>query len=94
MTEEMRMEWIPQWLTNLLLEVNDQLTEDQARTWVEAIWEDIDATRAKGGFKYRGKEQTAKQVEQWIRSHGKHIHHLSDDPKSYILNKRKGPVSQ
>jgi hypothetical protein len=90
----MRMEWAPQWLTNLLLEINDQLTADEARTWVEAIWEDIEATRAKGGHKYRGKEQTAMQVEQWIRSHGKHIHYLADDPVSYILSKRKGSVSE
>lgn len=88
----MQMEWMPEWLTKHLLEENSHLSPEKARTWVEAIWEDIEATRAKGGYKYRGKEQTAQLVEQWIRSHGKHVHHLSEDPVAYIHSKRKGPL--
>ncbi len=91
---ETEKNWVQHALINLLLEQNSHLNDQTARTWVEAIWEDIEATRAKGGYKYRGIEQTSQQVEQWIRSHGKHVHFLSDDPVAYIRSKnQKGPLS-
>jgi len=82
-------------LINLLLTVNPNLTEEKAKAWVEAIWEDIEATRAKGGHKIVENHQTFQQVAQWIRSHGKHVHYLSDDPVAYIMLKGKksnGPL--
>lgn len=44
-------------LSELLLEKNPQLTEEEARTWVELLWEDFETTYAKAGRKYRGKPQ-------------------------------------
>lgn len=82
-------------LIQLLLTENPNLTEEKAQAWVEAIWEDIEATRAKGGHKFVERHQTFQQVAQWIRSHGKHVHHLSDDPVAYIMLKGKksnGPL--
>ena len=35
-------------LTKILLEKNEHITYEQALTWVELLWEDFEATYAKG----------------------------------------------
>ena len=49
-------------LTKILLQKNDQLSYGQARSWVESLWEDFEATGARAGREYRGKEETEKIV--------------------------------
>ncbi len=36
-------------LAEALLEKNGQLNYEEARTWVEILWEDFETTRAKAG---------------------------------------------
>jgi hypothetical protein len=69
-------------LTDLLLEKNQHLTEAQARTWVELLWEDFEATYAKAGREYKGPEMTERIVRQWIDYYGGKLHEfVANNPK-------------
>ncbi|SDN71573.1 YfhJ family protein [Alkalicoccus daliensis] len=69
-------------LTNRLLEKNDQLSYAEARTWVELLWEDFEATYAKAGHKYKGQDMTAKVLQQWIDNYGEQLHEvLKNNPR-------------
>ncbi|PRO65474.1 YfhJ family protein [Alkalicoccus urumqiensis] len=70
-------------LTEMLLEKNDQLSYMDARTWVELLWEDFEATRAKAGREYQGKEMTERIVEQWIQHYGPRLHELAQTHPQY-----------
>ncbi|WP_026693427.1 YfhJ family protein [Peribacillus kribbensis] len=61
-------------LTNLLLSKNEELSHAKAKTWVELLWEDFEATYAKAGHEYRGPEMTEKYVRQLIETYGADIH--------------------
>ncbi len=79
-------------LTNLLLERNKQLSAEQARTWVEGMWEDFEATRAKAGRPYRGQELTEQIVINWIRQYGPHLHrYVPEKGKFAHLNEAARP---
>ncbi|WP_313801598.1 YfhJ family protein [Cytobacillus sp.] len=65
-----------------LLELNDQLSANQAQTWVELLWEDFEATHAKAGREYKGSEMTEKVVRQWIEYYGDKLHEfVAQNPK-------------
>lgn len=69
-------------LASLLMEKNEQISSAQARTWVELLWEDFEATRAKAGREYKGSETTEKVVRHWIEQYGPHLHEFfADNPK-------------
>ncbi|MBM7693606.1 hypothetical protein JOC77_003050 [Peribacillus deserti] len=69
-------------LTNLLLEKNQKLSSARAKTWVELLWEDFEATYAKAGHEYRGSEMTEKYVRQFIESYGENLHDfMANNPK-------------
>jgi hypothetical protein len=81
-------------LTELLMRKNGHLTELQARTWVELMWEDFESTYAKAGREYKGPEMTERIVRQWIENYGERIHdfvannpkykHLLEDNPNYL----------
>ncbi|WP_028399853.1 YfhJ family protein [Ectobacillus panaciterrae] len=75
-------------LTNRLLEKNESLSYAQARSWVELLWEDTEATYAKSG-RYNGAEVTENLVSTWIERHGGQLHLIqSDNPKyKHLLNR-------
>ncbi|AZB41893.1 hypothetical protein CEF21_06000 [Bacillus sp. FJAT-42376] len=75
-------------LTDLLLLKNDSLAYAQARTWVELLWEDFEATYAKAGEKYKGKEMTEAIVRKWIEQYGPRLHEfVASNPKyKHLLN--------
>jgi hypothetical protein len=75
-------------LMEILLEKNKQLTEVQARTWVELLWEDFESTYAKAGREYKGPEMTERIVRQWIESYGDKLNDiLANNPKyKHLLN--------
>lgn len=76
------MEDIYERLTNTLLEKNQSLLYSQARTWVELLWDDFETTRAKAGYKYRGKELTEQIVNHWINQYGDRLHEfVTNNPK-------------
>jgi hypothetical protein len=79
-------------LTKLLLEKNHDLSFDQARTWVELLWEDFETTYAKAGWEYKGSEMTERIVKQWIENHGDKLHEfIATNPKyKHFLNQEKG----
>ncbi|GGD20495.1 YfhJ family protein [Pontibacillus salipaludis] len=69
-------------LANRLCEENDKLSMYQARIWVEYLWEDFEATRAKAGRDYEGKQMTEQIVMQWINSYGSRLHDfMSQNPR-------------
>ncbi|RSL31626.1 hypothetical protein D7Z54_19465 [Salibacterium salarium] len=68
------MEDIFRRLSGRLLEINEQLSPEQARTWIEHFWEDFEATRAKSGREYKGAEVTESIVRKWIEQYGPHLH--------------------
>ncbi|WP_407272353.1 YfhJ family protein [Radiobacillus sp. PE A8.2] len=77
-------------LATQLLEQNDSLTKDEAQTWVELLWEDFDATRAKAGRQYEGKEVTEQVVRKWIENYGSRLHEfVQHNPKYQQLFNRK-----
>ncbi|MFC7320245.1 YfhJ family protein [Halobacillus campisalis] len=85
------MDGIHQRLAEQLYEKNERLTIDEARTWVELLWEDFEATRAKAGRKYQGKQVTEQIVTQWINHYGPNLHEfIATNPKFKELLKRKG----
>ncbi|WP_413302563.1 YfhJ family protein [Bacillus sp. 1P10SD] len=69
-------------LTRLLLEKNNELSYDQARTWVELLWDDFETSYAKAGREYKGSEMTEKIVRQWIENYGNRLHDfIATNPK-------------
>ncbi|MCP3033400.1 YfhJ family protein [Halobacillus sp. A1] len=85
------MDGIHQRLAEQLYEKNERLTIDEARTWVELLWEDFEATRAKAGHEYQGKQVTEQIVTQWINHYGPNLHEfIATNPKFKELLKRKG----
>ncbi|MBP3952365.1 YfhJ family protein [Bacillus suaedae] len=61
-------------LTEQLIAVNQKITANQARTWVESLWEDFETSRAKGGWTYKGQDVTEQIVMKWIVQYGPHLH--------------------
>lgn len=79
-------------LAALLQEQNKRLTIDEARTWVEILWEDFEATRAKAGRKYQGQEMTEAIVRQWIQHYGPRLDEFLDSNPKYhhlFMERRK-----
>ncbi|MEC1688721.1 YfhJ family protein [Bacillus mojavensis] len=79
-------------LTNLLLEKNDMISYIQAKTWVELLWSDFEATYAKAGHAYQGEKMTEKIVTQWIENYGGQLHLFQsgrEDVNNY-LNQSRG----
>ncbi|MCF6139313.1 YfhJ family protein [Pseudalkalibacillus berkeleyi] len=70
---------------------NSTLTYEEARTWVEALWEDFESTRARAGRSYKGQDVTERIVKEWINRFGDKLHeYFSSNPKFQHLLK-KGP---
>lgn len=67
----------------MLLRKNQNLSVNKARTWVELLWSDFEATYAKAGHVYRGAEYTEKIVRQWIESYGDKIHEFAGNNPKY-----------
>ena len=68
------MEQSLQRLTEELLLKNPQMSVGRARTWVELLWSDYEATSAKAGYSFRGAEYTENLVRQLITSYGDKLH--------------------
>ncbi|SIS48673.1 YfhJ family protein [Salimicrobium flavidum] len=60
-------------LTRELMEKNGDLSEPEARKWIELLWEDFEATRAKAGREYKGTEVTEQIIRQWVTHYGPHL---------------------
>lgn len=70
-------------LADRLYDVSGHLTIDEARTWVELLWEDSDATRAKSGREYLEKDVTEQMVLRWIEQYGPRLHELMEHHPKY-----------
>lgn len=82
-----------QQLAERLYEKNENLTIEEARTWVELLWEDFEATYAKAGHKYQGRKVTEQIVAQWIEQYGPRLHDfVATNPKYKELFDKKGPM--
>ena len=77
-------------LTKKLIEKNDQVSYEQALTWIELLWEDFETTYAKAGHKYAGEEMTFRVVDTWIDHYGEKLHEfIAENPKyKHLLNKQ------
>ncbi|MGG3562843.1 YfhJ family protein [Neobacillus rhizosphaerae] len=82
-------------LTRLLLEKNNELSFEQARTWVELLWDDFETSYAKAGREYKGSEMTEKIVRQWIENYGNRLHDfIATNPKyKHFLNQEKNQTN-
>jgi WVELL protein len=79
-------------LAKQLQKTNQALSYQEAREWVEGLWEDFESTRAKAGWEYEGKDITEKMVAQLITSYGHKLHeYLSNNPKFQRFIKKDGP---
>jgi hypothetical protein len=74
---EYSMEERLQKLAKSLMKQNPYLSEADARTWVELLWEDFEVTRAKAGREYQGQNMTESIVKQWIKNYGPKLHEMS-----------------
>lgn len=63
-------------LAEALLKKNRELSYEEARTWVEILWEDLETTRAKAGHPYMEKSATMTIVMQWINYYGPLFHEV------------------
>lgn len=80
-------------LTAYLLEKNPALSNELARTWVELLWSDFEATSAKAGYAFRGADYTANLVKQLIESYGDKLHEFAGkNPKYAHLLDSSGAV--
>jgi hypothetical protein len=77
-----------------LLGKNDQLSYNQARTWIELLWDDFETTYAKAGREYKGREMTDRIVKQWIENYGDNLHEfIATNPKyKHFLNQEKNSL--
>lgn len=75
-------------LVQELLLVNEEISEQKARTLIELIWSDFEASSAKAGYEYKGQAVTEKVIRQWITSYGNRIHEfVATNPKyAHLLN--------
>lgn len=75
-------------LTMELLEKNPNLTEEKARTWIELLVSDFEASYAKAGYDYQGTAVVEKVIRQWIESYGDKIHEFAgNNPKyAHLIN--------
>ena len=81
-------------LTQQLLDKNPEMPIGRARTWVELLCSDFDASSAKAGVDYRGAEYTGRMVSQLIEIYGDKLHlfaaknpkyaHLLDDGEDTV----------
>ncbi|MED1599960.1 YfhJ family protein [Alkalihalophilus marmarensis] len=86
------METIFKRLTEELLAVNNELSAEAARTWVEGLWEDFETTRAKAGREYKGQEVTEQIVLKWIKQYGPHLHKYAPKQEKFAhLNQENQP---
>ncbi|MED1467144.1 YfhJ family protein [Bacillus salipaludis] len=78
-------------LIDYLLAKNNQLTYDEAQTWIELLWDDFETTSAKAGRDYLGSEMTERIVRQWIENYGGRLHDfIATNPKyKDFLNKKR-----
>jgi hypothetical protein len=70
-------------LTKMLLAKNNQLSYNQARTWVELLWDDFETTSAKAGREYMGSEMAERIVTQWIENYGDKLHEFAATNPKY-----------
>ncbi|KSU80872.1 WVELL protein [Fictibacillus enclensis] len=77
-------------LARVLMSKSEHLTYDDARSWIEGLWEDFESSRARAGYKYGGKNKTEEMVVQWINSFGPKLHEYeTTNPKFKHLKKKK-----
>ncbi|MCH6267029.1 MULTISPECIES: YfhJ family protein [Neobacillus] len=72
-------------LTKLLLNKNDHLSYNEARTWVELLWDDFETTFARAGQEYMGSEMTERVVKQWIENYGDKLHDFTTTNPKYEI---------
>ncbi|RXJ00395.1 hypothetical protein DS745_12765 [Anaerobacillus alkaliphilus] len=77
------MEDIFERLTENLMSKNSELTYDLARSWVEALWEDFESTRAKAGREYEGQAVTERIVTQFIDNYGSRLHEFASKNEKF-----------
>ena len=81
-------------LAKQLHKTNPTLSYEEAREWVEGLWEDFESTRAKAGWEYEGQDVTEKMVTQLISSYGHKLHeYFSNNPKFQRFIKKDGPAN-
>lgn len=71
-----------------LREKNPNLSEEKARTWIELLVSDFEASYAKAGYDYQGTAVVEKVIRQWISSYGDKIHEFAGtNPKyAHLIN--------
>ncbi|MCW1928439.1 YfhJ family protein [Bhargavaea beijingensis] len=56
-----------------LMEGNDQLSANRAKTWVELMASDIESSYAKAGYGMMDEEQVSQLVLRWIDAYGNRL---------------------
>ncbi|MGY4690547.1 YfhJ family protein [Salibacterium sp. K-3] len=70
-------------LTEQLMKENPELDKEQARSWVEHLWEDFESTRARAGREYKGPDVTETIVKKWLQQYGPYLHRYEPTNKKF-----------
>ena len=57
-----------------LIAKNNHFNYNQARTWVELMWDDISTNYAKAAFTQLSEDRVASIIRSWIDGHGERLH--------------------
>ncbi|WP_077624358.1 YfhJ family protein [Sediminibacillus massiliensis] len=70
-------------LAERLYDKNQTLSLEEARAWVELLWEDFAATRAKAGRKYESEDVIEQVVSKWVEHYGPNLHEFLENNPEY-----------
>lgn len=71
-------------LTNSLLAKNPQLSVAKARTWMELLWSDFEASSARAGYGKPDPQVIERIIAQWINAYGDQLHEFAGRNPKYI----------
>lgn len=77
-------------LAEILKAKNELLSELEALTWVEVLWEDFETTLARAGEKYPGEAKSFQYVVQQIDAYGAQLHlfQTRNEKFKHLMSKR------
>lgn len=77
-------------LAEILKINNDLLTDEEALTWVEVLWEDFETTLARAGEPYPGEAKSFQYVVQQIEAYGAQLHlfQTKNEKFKHLMSKR------
>lgn len=71
-------------LTNALLAKNNDISAAKARTWMELLWSDFEASSARAGYGKPDPAVIERIILQWVQAYGDQLHEFAGRNPKYI----------